>query len=82
MSSSIDRRGLRWTSEEDDSLIQELLDGKTIKEMAFLHERTEFAIMARLVGKAQYKHLHIVSSITNIPSSEIIRMRAKNKDAE
>lgn len=47
------RKGQKWTSQEDDELLDELASGNTINELSVIHQRTENAISLRLVKHAE-----------------------------
>ena len=42
--------GLKWTSEEDEQLLTEYQEGKTIKELSAIHRRSNGAIRSRLLN--------------------------------
>lgn len=42
------KAGLPWTSDEDDELLSAFDEGKTIQELAKLHQRSPVAIRTRL----------------------------------
>ena len=48
------RHGMKWFSEEDEKLIQEVLDKKTFEEIALEHKRTVSSIKLRIISNIIY----------------------------
>lgn len=83
------KAGSRWTPEEDNNLIEEVNNGKTIKEISILHKRTENACKIRVIEKIIYpiynkNNLNELSSKYNIEACDIERhlIKLKNKENE
>jgi predicted transcriptional regulator len=47
-----ERHGLKWTEEENDQLIKEVMDGMVLHEVAKNHQRTVGAIKSRIMSNA------------------------------
>lgn len=43
-----DRAGMKWSKSEDDQLIEEVISGKDMYEIAKLHNRSSYAIQKRM----------------------------------
>lgn len=43
-----DRGGVKWKDKEDDELIEEVISGKHISDIAKLHNRSSYAIKKRI----------------------------------
>ena len=50
------KHGLKWTSEEDEQLLSEYREGRTIKEISEIHNRSNGAIRSRLLGLGVLEH--------------------------
>jgi hypothetical protein len=46
--------GIRWTTEEDNKLVQEIADNKTYEEIALEHKRTAYSIQLRVISSIIY----------------------------
>ena len=83
------KRGLKWSEEEDNQLVQEYKDGVAIKAIAENHERSEGAIISRLKGHGLidnlgnskemadfYQHKGKIEAIKELLDAGIVDMRA------
>lgn len=84
------RAGLKWSQDEDTSLIDEIKDGNTIEEIAKKLQRTDGSIKTRLIIKAiQYYSENLntinrddVASLYGITDEDIKNYEDKKKVRE
>ena len=50
------QHGQKWSQEEDEQLLSEYREGKTIKEISEIHSRSYGAIRSRLLGLGVLEH--------------------------
>ena len=50
------QQGQKWSQEEDEQLLSEYREGKTIKEISEIHSRSNGAIRSRLLGLGVLEH--------------------------
>ena len=50
------QQGQKWSQEEDEQLLSEYREGKTIKEISEIHNRSNGAIRSRLLGLGVLEH--------------------------
>lgn len=80
------RVGQKWTIEEDNELIQEVKDKKSIEEIALNHKRNQNGIILRIIDKIiliEYKNenktIQDLSNTYNINEETILRRINKNE---
>jgi hypothetical protein len=82
------RAGLKWTDEENDKLMKEIMEGKDLYEVAKNHQRTQNAVKSRVINNAivmmneQDMTPEEVSGIVHISVDEINFVMKRNEDKQ
>jgi hypothetical protein len=62
--------GTRWTIEEDNRLVEEIIENKTYEEIALEHKRTVNAIQCRVISHIIYPKIKDADNATNANATE------------
>jgi hypothetical protein len=62
--------GTRWTIEEDNRLVEEIIENKTYEEIALEHKRTVHGIQCRVISHIIYPKIKYADNATNANATE------------
>jgi len=62
--------GTRWTIEEDNRLVEEIIENKTYEEIALEHKRTVHGIQCRVIYHIIYPKIKDADNATNANATE------------
>jgi autonomous glycyl radical cofactor GrcA len=76
------RAGSKWLLDEDEKLVKEITDKKTIEEIALEHKRTIGGIRSRIISHILYKEYNIERELVEKHINKIETNKAIIKSCE